>query len=93
MLKTVAPGGTDYQGLMDLYGTFGWKSCGLITNIPADVTEAALMLGLQDASGQAWFDDVTLSVMGTLRARPASQPALLPRRNSTAARNCPGCVA
>ncbi len=78
MLKTVAPGGTDYQGLMDLYGTFGWKSCGLITNVPADVTEATLMLGIQDASGKAWFDDVALSVMGRLRSRPANQPALLP---------------
>ncbi|GAT35486.1 aryl-phospho-beta-D-glucosidase BglC, GH1 family [Terrimicrobium sacchariphilum] len=78
MLKTVAPGGTDYQGLMDLYGTFNWKSCGLITTIPADVTEATLMLGIQDASGKAWFDDVSLLVLGKLRSRPASPPALLP---------------
>lgn len=78
MLKTTAPGGTDYQGLMDLYGTFNWKSCGLIATIPPDVTEATLMLGIQDASGEAWFDDIALSVMGTLRSRPTSQPALLP---------------
>ena len=78
MLHTVSPKGPDYQGLMDVHGSFDWKELALTGMIPPDATEASVMLGLQDSSGKVLFDDLKLSVFAAPRKRPASQPGLLP---------------
>ncbi len=77
MVYTVSPKGPDYQGVMELFGTFDWKDLGLTVMIPPDATEASVILGLQDASGKAWFDDVNVSISATPRVRPVAQPTLL----------------
>lgn len=77
MLYTLSPRGPDYQGMMDLYGSFEQKELGLPVIIPADATEASIVLGLQDSSGKVWFDDVTLRLSGGPRKRPGT-PAPLP---------------
>ena len=78
MLHTLSPKGPDYQGLMDLHGTFDWKGVGLSAMIPPDATKASIILGLQDSSGNVWFDDVKVAVSATPRKRPASQSGLPP---------------
>jgi len=78
MLHTLSPKGPDYQAVMGLHGSFDWKELGLTAMIPPDATEASIILGIQDASGRIWFDDVVVSLSATPRKRPATQPALLP---------------
>lgn len=78
MLYTQSPKGPEYQAVMELHGTFDWKDLGLTATVPPDATEASIVLGLQDSSGKAWFDEVSLSLSASPRRRPASPPALLP---------------
>ncbi|CAN5798976.1 hypothetical protein BH09VER1_BH09VER1_48580 [soil metagenome] len=78
MLQCDTPGGPTYQNVPEVAGTFDWKPIGLVAEVPADATAAYLILGLGEASGVAWFDDVELEIAGTPRVRPAAPPALLP---------------
>ncbi len=43
----------------DLFGTFDWtKQFCNAGEVPADATDVCLYLGLQDCTGQVWFDDL-----------------------------------
>ncbi len=53
-------------------GTFDWKRAAFSARIPTNATAVTLCLGLEQVSGQAWFDDVRLVVSKPpTRARPA----------------------
>jgi hypothetical protein len=77
MLHTQSPAGSEYQAVMDLYGGFAWKPLGLSVAIPPDVSEASIILGIEETSGRVWFDDIALTVSATPRKRPETRPALL----------------
>ena len=76
MLQVVSPEGSKYEGVPNLFGTFDWKVVGTSALVPLDATEVVVFLGLGQASGTAWFDDVEISVSGAYRVRPLSQPKL-----------------
>ncbi len=78
MLVTQSPAGPTYTGASDFFGTFDWKNVGRSAIVPADATEASVVIGLQDTSGAAWFDDVTVTITGVPRTPPAVRPAPLP---------------
>jgi endoglucanase len=52
-------------------GTFDWKQAGFTARIPADATAVRLILGLEEVTGKAWFDDVQIVLVRPPRPRPA----------------------
>jgi endoglucanase len=82
MLITESPGGTKYDGPSELHGTFAARSVGRTAVVPADATSAKLVLGFQDSGGTVSFDNVTVTVTGVPRSRPATRPALSPDRRT-----------
>lgn len=74
MLHTVAPAGQRWSQQNDVFGTFDWKPVGFTTEVPADATEAWLVLGLEATTGRAWFDNVKITVLGLRRSVPAEKP-------------------
>ncbi|MHC1768562.1 MAG: glycoside hydrolase family 5 protein [Verrucomicrobiia bacterium] len=44
-------------------GSFDWQRVAFSTRIPADATNATLVLGLEGVGGKAWFDDVRISLV------------------------------
>jgi hypothetical protein len=61
MLILETEGGTDYPQL-DLPGEdFPWGEAFEVLRVPEDVTAATLVLGLEMVSGEAWFDDVSIT--------------------------------
>lgn len=78
MLQAETPGGADYQSPPKLAGSSGWREIGLTAAVPADATAVALRLGLGEASGAAWFDDIAVRVVAEPRVVPAERPALSP---------------
>jgi hypothetical protein len=63
MLPITHPGGTLYPQAKVGTGTFAWKRIGCIVRVPSDATSAVLHLGLEEVSGQVWFDDVRVVVV------------------------------
>ena len=45
-----------------MWGTFDWKPIHFRTPIPADVTKATLVLGLELTTGKVSFDDVRVTI-------------------------------
>ena len=43
-------------------GTFDWRPVAWQVYVPEDATHMALVLGLEQVTGQAWFDDVKIAV-------------------------------
>jgi len=43
-------------------GTFDWQKVALAARIPADAKSVTLCLGLEEVSGQVWFDDIKIVV-------------------------------
>lgn len=74
MLHTVAPSGSQWQQRNSVYGTFDWKPVSFIAEVPPDATKAVLMLGLEQTTGKAWFDDIKLTVIGRRRSTPETAP-------------------
>lgn len=75
MLHTVSPGGPRWNQQDRLWGTFDWRRAGFAAEVPADATEAWLVLGLENTTGRAWFDDVKVTVIGHRRRPPAEKPS------------------
>ncbi|MCR4413704.1 MAG: glycoside hydrolase family 5 protein [Thermoguttaceae bacterium] len=75
MLHTVSPGGPRWTQQNDVYGTFDWKPLRFTAEIPRDATEAWLMLGLEQTTGRAWFDDLRITVIGRQRSKPKQAPS------------------
>ena len=74
MLHSVAPSGQNWQQKNNVFGTFDWKPIRFIAEIPADATEAWLVLGLELTTGRVWFDDVKITPIGRRRRSPTEQP-------------------
>jgi hypothetical protein len=74
MLHLNGPGGQQWLQQDNLSGTFDWKLVQFKATVPADVTNAELVLGLEEVNGKAQFDDINLSVLRGPRVRPAVPP-------------------
>lgn len=72
MLVLTTPESKQYPAHTDLMGTFDWQSLSFQTMVPKDASDATLVLGLEATTGQAWFDDVQI----TVDARAYSGPPL-----------------
>jgi hypothetical protein len=71
MLNIVLPNGQTYPQLNGVRGTFDWKRIQWEATIPANATAVYLVLGLENTTGTAWFNDVRISLVKKLRNRPA----------------------
>ncbi|HEY5912666.1 MAG TPA: cellulase family glycosylhydrolase [Verrucomicrobiae bacterium] len=73
MLVVQGTGGSGYpQATLDT-GSFDWRLAAFTARIPADVTNVTLVLGLENVTGRAWFDDVKLTIT-KLPVTGASKP-------------------
>lgn len=54
--------GEVWKNKNDIYGTFDWKELSFTTDIPTDVTNVDLSLGLQGSTGKVWFDSISITV-------------------------------
>jgi hypothetical protein len=73
-LHTVAPAGPRWSQQDNVQGTFDWKPLRFVAEVPADATEAWLVLGLEETTGRVWFDDLKVTVVGVRRTAPARRP-------------------
>lgn len=55
-------------------GSFDWKRIAFAAPVAPDATTGWIYLGLQESSGTAWFDDITVTVSAIRPARPAPDP-------------------
>ncbi len=74
MLHTIAPGGQNWRQKNGVWGTFDWRDVAFVGNVPEDATEAWLVLGLENTSGKAWFDDLKVTVIARRRRAPDEAP-------------------
>lgn len=75
MIHTVSPGGPRWSQQNSLFGTWDWRRIGFTTEIPADATEAWLVLGLEQTTGRVWFDDIAIRIVGARRRPPSAKPS------------------
>jgi hypothetical protein len=75
MLILDGPGGKQWLQQDKIWGTFDWKEVVFLATVPADITEAVLLLGIENTTGTAWFDDITITVIGKKPVRPTDKPA------------------
>lgn len=76
MLHFKAPSGERWINQNQVFGTFDWKALDFVITISEDATMGELLLGLQDATGKAWFKEIVVTV---LRPRPPQRPAPDPK--------------
>ncbi|BCM89278.1 endoglucanase C307 [Abditibacteriota bacterium] len=74
MLHSKSPAGDNWPQQNLPQGSFDWQKVRYKVSIPADATEASLVLGLEAVTGKAWFDNVKVSVISLPRVRPATPP-------------------
>jgi endoglucanase len=75
MLVIKSPAGTTYPQAALGTGTFEWQLASFTARIPADATDVSLVLGLEQVTGKAWFDEVKIAVSKpplTIRPQPAA---------------------
>jgi hypothetical protein len=70
MLVIQGPTGTSYPQAPLETGTFDWRRASFSTHIPADATNITIVLGLEQVTGKATFDDLKFLV---------TKPAILAR--------------
>lgn len=70
MLQIVSPGQTQWPQQNMPGGDIDWRRASYLAAIPDDVQQVFLILGLENVSGDVWFDDVTIEDLGT-RRKPA----------------------
>jgi len=63
MLVCQTPTGTTWPQAALETGSFGWRRAGFFTRVPAETTNVTLVLGLEQVTGKAWFDDLRLTVV------------------------------
>lgn len=78
MLHTAGPSGPRWSQQDNLFGTFDWKPVAFTAEVPRDIKEAWLVLGLEQTTGQAWFDDLRIAVVGRQRRPPTAAAAHAP---------------
>jgi hypothetical protein len=70
MLILDTPGGKQWLQRDGIWGTFDWKEVVFTAEVPEDITEATLLLGIENTTGIAWFDDITITVIGKKPQKP-----------------------
>ena len=74
MLHLSGPSGQHWLQQDKLSGTFDWKAVQFKATVPADVTNAEVVLGLEAVTGRVQFDDLKITVARGPRVRPATPP-------------------
>ena len=74
MLILDSPSGKRWLQQDGVWGTFDWKEIVFIAEVPENVTEATLLLGIENTTGIVWFDDIIITVISKKPARPAIPP-------------------
>lgn len=62
LVLETASGARHYPQIPIPVGTFGWKQMSHTIRLPGDVTSAVLVVGLEDVTGRAWFDNLEVVV-------------------------------
>lgn len=71
MLIIKNPVGTSYPQATLQTGSFDWRAIHFTARIPADASNVSLVLGLEQVTGKAWFDDIKIVVSKTpIQVRP-----------------------
>ncbi|MCL2622990.1 MAG: glycoside hydrolase family 5 protein [Planctomycetaceae bacterium] len=70
MLHIVSPDGDKWLQKDNLVGTWDWQNVEFIAAIPPDATRVQLILGLENVTGTAWFDEITIREVGAMRKSP-----------------------
>ncbi len=90
MLVLHGPAGSSYPQAPLETASFDWRRATFSTRVPLDITNVSLVLGLENVTGKAWFDEVKLTVTKPPLARtvgPVSGPMFkghnLPRLRGT----------
>ena len=65
MLHFKSSTGEVWKNENNVFGTFDWKELSFIINIPYDVTDGKLSLGLQGSTGKVWFDSLSVKVINS----------------------------
>ncbi|MHB8864611.1 MAG: glycoside hydrolase family 5 protein [Pirellulaceae bacterium] len=68
---TRADGETSWPAEQFEEASFDWRPVAFRVTIPNDAQKIRLVLGLELATGKAWFDDVRVSVHRPLRSKPS----------------------
>ena len=76
MLILDSPGGKLWLQRDGVWGTFDWKEVVFLATVPPDITGATLLLGIENTTGTAWFDDITITVIGKRPTRPTDVSAV-----------------
>lgn len=74
MFHHIAPDGPHWQNENNVHGTFAWRRLMFSAPVPEGVTEAWLLLGLQESSGTVLFDDIRVTVQQSRPVRPKPDP-------------------
>lgn len=74
MLHITGPAGSVWPQQNNVFGTFDWKKIQFTTRVPREATSADLVLGLEQVTGRAAFDDVRITVLTPARERTATPP-------------------
>jgi endoglucanase len=75
MLIVETPGGKDYPQAALGVGDIDWTRAFATTPIPNDAISATLVLGLEQVSGDVWFDNIRVSLRKKIAQAPAADPA------------------
>lgn len=74
MLHVECPRGDQWPQRDNLHGTFDWRRIRYVAAIPEDATRVTLVLGLENTTGTAWFDDISLEDLASHAAPGAGPP-------------------
>ena len=74
MLKIDTPTGTIWPQRNLPGGGWDWTNYESVAAIPADARSVTLILGLEAVTGEVWFDDVRVRVIGRQRSAPFQRP-------------------
>lgn len=66
--------GMKYHNPSNLFGTWDWKEISFTVTIANDANMGKIILGLQDSTGEAWFDDLRITVMSYTPIEPNQPP-------------------
>jgi len=73
MLVVKKPGGDQNDQMLDVHGTFDWREIRFGSEVPDNATAVTLVLGIENTSGTADFDDVRVTVLEAPR-NPNAKP-------------------
>jgi hypothetical protein len=62
LVLEMADGSKQYPQIQMPGGTFDWKQVTQTIRLPKDIKKASLVVGLEEVSGRAWFDNIEVIV-------------------------------